>query len=153
MDRIFHLNDIAMMTGFTTRTLRTYLNQGLLRGTKTGGVWEFTAEDLDRFFREPFIKEGLRIKRSSVVFDFMSDRSKKTRRACVILDLPASAQDGSVLSAFFCGRMQEASDVVFNFDWHNGMCRVILSGAEDQVAKIMRAYGEAAENGLETQAP
>ena len=37
----------------------------------------FSAEDLDRFFNESFEKEGLRIKRSSAVFDFMADKSKK----------------------------------------------------------------------------
>ena len=34
----YNLNDLAMMTGFTTRTLRNYLNQGLLEGEKENGV-------------------------------------------------------------------------------------------------------------------
>ena len=33
----YNLNDLAMMTGFTTRTLRNYLNQGLLEGEKEPG--------------------------------------------------------------------------------------------------------------------
>ena len=38
MDQNYNLNDVAMMTGFSTRTLRSYLSQGLLKGTKSNGV-------------------------------------------------------------------------------------------------------------------
>ena len=146
MDGQYNLNDLALMTGFTTRTLRNYLNQGLLHGEKTNGMWQFTAEELDRFFRKPFVKEGLRIKHSSLVFDFMADRSKKQGRSCVILDIPASVQKGNGISAFFCDRMNEAADAVFAYGWENGVCRVILSGAADSVAEIMKAYWAAQFN-------
>ena len=140
MDKQYNLNDLALMTGFTTRTLRNYLNQGILNGEKTNGMWQFTAEEIDRFFREPFVKEGLRIKRSSTVFDFMADRNKKQERSCVILDVPASVKKGNEISAFFCDKMNDAADTVFNYGWDNGICRVILAGAADSVARIMKAY-------------
>lgn len=143
MERKYNLNDLALMTGFTTRTLRNYLNQGLLKGEKENGVWQFTAEEIDYFFKEPFVKEGLRIKRSSLVFDFMADRSKKGERSCMIMDLPASVKKGKEISAFFCDKMNDASDVSFNYGWDNGICRVILAGAADSVADIMEAYYEA----------
>ena len=60
----------------------------------------FSAEDLDRFFNESFEKEGLRIKRSSAVFDFMADRNKKCDRSCVILDVPSSVAKGNAISVF-----------------------------------------------------
>ena len=47
-ERTYDLNELAQMTGFTTRTLRTYLKQGLLHGEKVGGVWRFTPEELDK---------------------------------------------------------------------------------------------------------
>ena len=140
MDKKYNLNDLALMTGFTTRTLRNYMNQGLLNGEKENGMWQFTLEEIDRFFREPFVKEGLRIKRSSVVFDFMADRNKKQERSCMILDIPASVKKGNEISAFFCDKMNDATDLVFNYGWDNGICRVILSGAADSVANIMKAY-------------
>ena len=140
MEKTYTLNDLSLMTGFTTRTLRNYLNQGLLHGDKENGTWRFTPEDLDAFFKEPFVKESLRIKRSSVVFDFLADRSKKTKRTCIILDIPASLIEGSSISAFFCKQMENVTDTIFTFDSDKGVCRVIISGAEDQVAKIMKAY-------------
>ena len=140
MDRTYSLNDLAEMTGFTTRTLRNYLNQGLLKGEKQNGVWQFTAEDIDRFFREPFVKEGLRIKRSSQVFDFMAERKRKDARTCVILDLPASLTKANAISAFFCEKVDEAEDARFTFDFAGGYCRVILTGAAEPVAEIVKAY-------------
>ena len=140
MDRNYNLNEIAMMTGFSTRTLRNYLNQGLLKGEKVDGVWQFTAEEIDRFFAEPFVKEGLRIKRNGIVFDFLADRSKKAKRACMILDIPVSLKESKTLSDFFCKQMETVSDAVFTFDWSDGNARIILSGAEKSVAKIMEAY-------------
>ena len=140
MDRNYTLDDIAMMTGFSTRTLRNYLNQGILKGEKTDGKWQFTAEEIDRFFAEPFVKEGLRIKRNSIVFDFLADRSKQAKSACVILDIPVSMKESKTLSEFFCKQMETALDTVFTFDWNNGSARVILSGAEESVANIMEAY-------------
>ena len=85
MDGTYNLNELSLMSGFTTRTLRTYLNQGLLKGEKTNGAWRFTAEEVDAFFAQPFVKEGLRIKQSAVVFDFLADRRVKSGRACVVL--------------------------------------------------------------------
>ena len=131
MDRTYNLNEVALMTGFTTRTLRNYLNQGLLKGEKVDGIWQFSAEELDGFWR---------IKRSSAVFDFMSDLNKKSGRSCVILDLPVSVKEGNEISNFFCDQMQDARDAVFNFGWNNGVARVILTGDEAQVADIMKAY-------------
>ena len=140
MGKKYDLNDVAMMTGFTTRTLRNYLTQGLLKGEKENGAWRFTAGDLDAFFSEPFVKEGLRIKRSGAVFDFLAERKKPAARTCVILDIPASLKKSNAISSFFCARMNEAEDVSFTFDTDKGVCRVILSGEAAQVAKIMQAY-------------
>ncbi len=141
MERKYTLSELALMTGLTTRTLRNYLAQGLLHGEKDSGVWQFDDAELDRFFRDPFVKEALRIRRSSVVFDFLADRNREKARTCVILDIPASRKEGDRISAFFCERMREAENVSFSYGWEHELCRVILSGAADSVAKIMSAYG------------
>ncbi|MBQ4301748.1 MAG: MerR family transcriptional regulator [Oscillospiraceae bacterium] len=140
MEQTYNLNELAIMTGFTTRTLRNYLNQGLLHGEKVDGVWQFSAEEVDRFFKEPFVKEGLRIKRNAAVFDFLADTAKQANRACVILDLPVSDEEGAAVSAFFCKKMMHASNAAFTYHRDRGMSRVILTGAEDQVAEILRDY-------------
>lgn len=142
MEKKYNLNDLALMTGFTTRTLRNYLLGGILKGEKIDGVWRFSEEDLDAFFKESFVKEGIRIKRSGVVFDFLAAKGAKTARTCAILDVPADLKEGRAISTFFCDKMNDASDVVFTFDWDKGVCRVILAGDAEQVAGLVRAFNE-----------
>ncbi len=142
-ERTYDLNEVAMMSGLTTRTLRNYLTQGILKGNKIDGVWRFTFEELENFFADPFAKEGMRIKRSSAVFDFLADRKKKEGRTCVVLDKPVSRKEGDRISAFFCKAMENASDISFSYSWDDGQSRVVLSGNERQVMEILKAYDAA----------
>ena len=142
MEKTYTMKELSMMTGFTTRTLRTYLLSGILSGKKVNNAWQFSLEDIDRFLSEPFVKEGLRIKRNSAVFDFLSDSPKKEGRACVILDLPLSAIDAQKVSAFFCEEMCRANDAAFISGREHGCFRFILTGAEEQVEQIMKNYRE-----------
>lgn len=142
MEKKYNLNDVALMTGFTTRTLRNYLLGGILKGEKIDGVWHFSEEDLDAFFKEPYVKEGVRIKQSGVVFDFLAGKGAKTARTCAILDVPAKLKEGREISTFFCDKMNDASDVVFTFDWDKDVCRIILAGDAEQVAGLVRAFNE-----------
>lgn len=139
-EKNYDLNDLALMSGFTTRTLRNYLNRGYLKGRKINGMWQFTPEEADSFFSDPFVKEGLRIKRNSAVFDFLADVSKKDERSCAVLDIPASLKKGNAVSAFFCEKMNEVNDVQFSFGWNRDVCRVILSGSADAVQYLLQAY-------------
>lgn len=146
MKHDYSLNELSMMTGFSTRTLRNYLSSGLLEGEKREGVWRFSAEALSRFFGEPFIKEGLRIKGRAMVFDFLGDSGKETDRACVILDLPASSTESGSISAFFCDRInrlelsEQAAPINFGFLYDRGLCRVILSGDAAAVTAMAAEY-------------
>ena len=74
------------------------------------------------------------------MFDFLADTAKQANRACVILDLPVSDEEGAAVSAFFCKKMMHASNAAFTYHRDRGMSRVILTGPEDQVAEILRDY-------------
>ena len=141
MEKYYSINDLSLMSGLTTRTLRNYLTMGLLKGNKgDDGAWRFTVEEVDAFFKEPFVKDSVRTKYTSLVYDFLANPSKKENRTCVILDIPLSLIDSNKISAFFCKEMEDVQDVNFNFHYDKGSCRVILSGKEDQVAKLLMKY-------------
>ena len=140
MEKTYNLNELAMMSGFTTRSLRSYIKQGLLKGEKVNGTWQFSDEEVEHFFSEPYVKEGLRIKRNAIVYDFLADMNIKTNRACVILDMPVSDEKGMEASAFFCDQMAQAKDVVFSYIRDRGISRMILSGSKDQVKDLMDHY-------------
>ena len=141
MEKYYSINDVSLMTGLTTRTIRNYLNMGLLTGEKgEDGAWRFTAENLDTFFKEPYVKDSIRIKNESIVYDFLANRAKKGNRSCVIFDIPATVVEANRLSTFFCEQMENVQDVNFKFGWDRGVARFIISGDEEQVEKIMKNY-------------
>lgn len=43
--------EVAEMLGVTTRTIRNYLKEGKLKGTKFGGRWNFTQENIDDYIQ------------------------------------------------------------------------------------------------------
>lgn len=140
MERTYSISEVSLMSGFTDRTLRTYLKQGFLHGEKTDGMWRFTDEDLEKFFGDPYVKEGLRIKRNGTVYDFLAGSRHQNGGACVILDIKAGFVCGQKISDFFCREMEKVTDTVFSFDWSDDTCRVILCGPEEQITRIMQDY-------------
>ncbi len=46
----FTVRDVVDMSGLSERTVRRYLRDGKLKGTKLGGAWRFSKEDIDAMF-------------------------------------------------------------------------------------------------------
>ena len=139
----YNLNEVAMITGLTTRTLRNYLKLDLLKGEKVDGNWSFTEEELDEFMSNPAVKQAIAAKRNAVVYDFLSDPFKKGNRICTIMDLPVSDEEAMEISAFFCALINKnGHDINFKFNMEKGFARFILSGSEDTVTELMKAYYE-----------
>ena len=139
----YNLNDVAMITGLTTRTLRNYLKLDLLTGEKVDGNWSFTDEELDAFMSNPIVKQAIKTKRNAVVFDFLSDPFKKGNRICTIMDLPVSDAEALETANFFCELIKKnGKDIKFAYNPEKGFSRFILTGSEDQVADFMKAYYE-----------
>ncbi|WP_165004852.1 MULTISPECIES: helix-turn-helix domain-containing protein [unclassified Enterococcus] len=45
----YSVNELAKQLGVTTRSIRNYLHEGKLKGTKVGGQWKFSEQDLYEF--------------------------------------------------------------------------------------------------------
>ena len=139
----YNLNEVAMITGLTTRTLRNYLKLDLLKGEKIDGNWSFTDEELEAFLSNPVAKQAIKAKRNAVVYDFLSDPFKKGNLICTILDLPVSDAEAMETANFFCDLINKnGSDIDFRYNNEKGFARFILSGSEDQVVDFMKAYYE-----------
>ncbi len=139
----YNLNEVAMITGLTTRTLRNYLKLNLLNGEKIDGNWSFTEEELDEFMSNAVVKQAIAAKRNAVVYDFLSDPFKKGNRICTIMDLPVSDSEAAEIAAFFGGLItKKGRDIVFKFNMEKGFARFILSGSEDMVTELLKAYYE-----------
>ena len=82
----YNINELAVISGFTTRSLRNFITIGHLKGEKIDGIWQFTPEEIDEFLSNPNVMPGIKSKTNAVVYDFMADTEKKTNRICSILD-------------------------------------------------------------------
>ena len=142
MNEFYTINDIATMTGLTTRTLRNYMKLGLLEGEKADGVWQFSIEAVSDFMADKNVQPSIQAKKNGVVFDFLADRYKKSNEICTILDFPVSQEEALEISNFFCKETcrDNVGNMKFSFDYNNGIARVILKGTEDFVSEVMKKY-------------
>lgn len=141
MKEWYDLNQLAMISGLSTRTLRNYIHSGVLNGEKTDGAWRFTPEEIAAFMDDEAVKRSVAAHHNGVVLDFMADAYKRANRACLMLDLAVNREEAEEASAFFCDAInRHGRDIRFCCRWEKQLFRVILSGAEDQVVDLMREY-------------
>ena len=140
----YTLNNIATMTGLTTRTLRNYLQMGLLTGEKVDGAWRFSEEQLYAFMDHPSVQQGMHAKRNAIVTDFLLMGGRKENRTCVILDYCIEWEDTKRVIDFFTDKINEQGDgeLRFGMERHKKNVRLILSGSERAVREIMKCYYE-----------
>ena len=144
MKEYYTINDVAMMSGLTTRTIRNYMQMGLLDGEKEDGVWRFTSEEFEAFLTHPTVLPSIRAKRNAVVYDFLLEEKKQSAEMCTILDLNVSNEEAQAVSDLFCNAINsgEYGDVRFSLGKTGEHVRVILSGKSADVGALLAAYHE-----------
>ena len=142
METHYTLNEIAMMTGLTTRTLRNYIKMNILKGEKLDGVWAFTKEEFAEFIQNPYVKPSLQAKNKAVVFDFLAQNEKRTNEICTVIDVYVDSNEAEEISMFFCEEVnkRKESNINFSLEKNGPYVRVILRGYEDTVMEILNAY-------------
>lgn len=138
----YTINELAMMTGLTTRTLRNYIKLDILKGEKVDGVWRFTPEDISAFVSHPTVKPSIQEKNKAIVLDFMADDHKKENEICTVLDLYVDEAEADEISEFFCNKINscDCAKIRFSYERNGRHTRVILSGYEDVVMEMLNAY-------------
>lgn len=145
MKEYYTINEVAVMTGFTTRSLRLFIQQGFLEGEKIDGKWSFTVEQLEAFISNPNIKAGIKIKNNALVYDFLADFEKSESKTCIILDFHISSNvEFEEISTFFCTAMSDenVSASKMKLERQNNSVRLILTGPEDFIADVMKKWYE-----------
>ncbi len=145
MKEYYTINEVAVMTGFTTRSLRLFIQQGFLEGEKIDGKWNFTVEQLESFISNPNIKAGIKIKNNALVYDFLADFEKSDNQSCLILDLHISSnEEFEEISSYFCTAMcaEDVSASKMKLERQNNSVRLIISGPEDCIADVMKKWYE-----------
>ena len=137
----YSFNDIALMSGLSTRTIRNYIRSGILEGDKADGCWQFTAGQTKAFFEHPSVFRSIQAKRNGIIFDFLADRKHKHNQICTILDFPE--EKGEEVSAFFTNQYNTGefgNKLEFYYEDIAGCPRVILRGQACSVMKILNLF-------------
>lgn len=144
MKEAFNIEEVALMSGLSTRTLRTYIASGFLKGEKMNGAWRFVPEALEAFFANKAVAPAVQAKRNAIIYDFMSGKPDGGEKMCVILDLPMEKAAAGM--AFFCKSMNECKpkgELRFAADRIGKGERILLSGnGEDVMEMLNRFYGK-----------
>ncbi len=137
---MYHMEQLSMISGLTTRTLRNYLKAGILCGEKENGAWTFTEEQVQAFLEHPAVRPSIQAKHQAIVYDFLAQPRKAADETCIIMDLNLDRDEAKEVSNFFCEEMKQCEKARFAFSYQGGMARIFLSGSQRQVRDIMRRY-------------
>ena len=142
MEKQYAINEIAVMSGLTARTLRNYMKRGVLKGELVDGVWRFSEEDIAEFFQNPYAKPSIQAKNKAIVFDFLAKKEKRKNEICTILDQCVDNSEAEKISAFFCEEVnrRKVGDIKFSLEKNGSYVRIILKGYEDVVMEILNTY-------------
>lgn len=142
MEKQYTINEVAVMSGLTTRTLRNYIKMGILKGELADGVWKFSEEDIEEFFKNPYVKPSIQAKNKAIVFDFLAQNEKRINEICTILDVCVEKHEAEEIAAFFCEEVSKRTtgNLKFSFERNGSHARVILKGYEDVVMEVLNLY-------------
>lgn len=141
MKKCYTINDVALMSGLTARTIRNYIHTGILQGKKICGTWKFTPEEVNAFFEHPSVLPSIQAKRNGIVYGFIPDRNKTTNQMCTILDLPGEdGQEVSELFRTYYNTGNYGEEMQFFYEDFEEYPRVIIMGQADDVIKILNHF-------------
>ena len=142
MQEMYTINHVALMSGLSSRTIRNYMKMGFIEGEMINGVWHFSAEAVGDFFANPNVAPAIRAKRNALIYDFLADDCKRQDEMCTIIDIRAALEDANAISEFFCNAInREGWDSIrFGFSFNGNHARIILTGPEDAVQKLLAYY-------------
>lgn len=137
---MYTIEQLSVMTGLTTRTLRNYLKSGILQGNKETGIWQFTEQQVSQFVGHPSVSPSIQAKHHAIVYDFLAGQDSGEQEMCMLLDRRMGEGEAKEIADFFCHAVSNRSHIRFAFSYESGKARYILKGAEADVHQIMREF-------------
>lgn len=119
LQKLYSVEEIAQMTSVTTRTIRNYLRNGILKGRKIGGQWRFSLEDIETMMNQTnsaFQENSRRIVRDFI--DSVYAPFPQSISVCTIADVPCTQEKAAQISKTLCALWnQPASRGTFRYDY------------------------------------
>lgn len=137
---MYTLQQLSILTGLTTRTLRNYLKAKLLQGSKDMGGWEFTQQQVLEFIHHPSVWPSIQAKHHAIVYDFLAGQDSSQEEMCVLLDRRMGEEEAKEMADFFCNAASRRTHIRFAFSYECGKAGYILKGSEGDVRQIMQEF-------------
>ena len=136
---MLNLKNIMTITNLSERTIRRYLEEGKLVGTKVGGVWRFTEEQLEAFYGYNDAMKKIRKEATQQVLDFinMPNPEKLDVSVCSMIDIRQSEETIKKIKNAVMAECNNASGTMtMKFLKEQDNYRFILVGSLDFIHKV-----------------
>ncbi len=137
---MYTIEQLALITGLTTRTLRNYLKLDVLHGNKENGIWQFTEQQVLELVSHPSVRPSIQAKHHGIVYDFLADGDNSENEMCILLDRTLDEHKAKEIANFFCNAVNQLSHIRFAFSYECGKARYILKGTEADVSRMMKEF-------------
>lgn len=140
----YNLAELALMTGYSTRSLRTFYRQGLLTGSIEAGKYSFSEEDVGQFMAQPSIVSGMKTKTRMHVHHFLEEEHTRKPATCLIHDEPGrerAEQLNSILLEYINREHPEEFTYTYLFDDKKDVARFIFIGRAKEMAAVLERIG------------
>lgn len=85
---MYKLKDLMEMLGLSERTIRRHIKNDVIKGTKIGGVWRFSEEQVKEYFNSENIKTELMLSGKREVMDFINgSKNIDDKNSCLVIDI------------------------------------------------------------------
>ncbi len=143
MEKLYTVEDVAQMTGLTSRTIRNYLADGRLTGRKVGAQWRFTEENITAIFTEAGGRKDSANAAAAKVEAFLKPQRRSSVTICSVVDYPAESGEALAplvqkLTDQVSGFESENLHFHYDFDSTNLVARFTIIGEIAQVAKLIK---------------
>lgn len=141
----YTLAELALMTGYSARSLRTFYRQGLLTGAMEAGRYSFSEEDVGNFMAQPFIVSGMKTKTRMQVHHFLEEDHTRQPATCLIHDEPGREQAerlNGILLEYINRECPKGFSYTYLFDDKKDVARFIFIGQIKDVAPVLERIGK-----------
>lgn len=136
----YTIEDIAQMTGLSSRTIRTYRKMGLLEGALQGNAWTFTPEQVGQLLNDPYVQGAMEAKRNAIWTDFLRNTGKQVPSLCTAVDFPAAdPQTAEALLDRLLAHLPAGVRMSYSYDHRRNLVRIYLSGPKDLILPVLAA--------------
>ncbi len=134
---MYTIEQLSLLTGLTTRTLRNYLKRGMLQGSKETGFWQFSDEQVSAFILHPSVYPSIQAKQHAMIYDFLAEQNQTESELCMLLNRTLGKTEAAEMAEFFCSEASKLSHIRFAYSYKSGKAHYILKGTESDVISIM----------------